>query len=584
VPGTCLETTYWELAAGRPLPDGDAEPKPPAEHRLVGKPGPRLDLPDIVTGRTRYVQDLSRPGMLHGRVVRPPGPGGALEALELPDLPGATVVRDGSFLGVLAEREEQAVKAAEALYERARWRETAPLPDTLSDWLPAQPAQSFRIVDGAPVDGPVEPPVVPAAAVQTVTATYTRPYQMHASIGPSAALAEWTDGRLTVWTHSQGVYVLRAALAEALGLEGEAIRVVHVVGPGCYGHNGADDAALDAALLARAAPGRPVLLKWTRADEHGCEPYGPPAVVRMQASLDESGALLDWNHDVWGTTHLQRPQADGPPRLLAGWQLAHPLARRPPVPARGPHVGIHRNADPLYAVPARRVVKHFVAAMPLRTSAMRSLGAYANVFAIESFMDELALAAGADPLEFRLRYLVDERGRAVLETAAARAGWAGRSQEFGRGRGIGFARYKNTAAYAAVVADVRVDDDTATIVVERAVIAADAGQVVDPEGLANQLEGGVIQAASWTLKEEVRFDERRVTSLDWDTYPILRFPEVPEVETVLLDRPDEPPLGAGEATQGPTAGAIANAVYDAVGVRLRDIPFTPERLRARASA
>jgi len=593
-PGLDRRTTYWELFGGKRFGravTGAVEPKQPVNYRIVGKAAQRIDLAAIVTGTARFVQDLTRPGMLYGRVVRPPSPAARLESIDetrARALAGVVaVVRDGSFLGAVAEREEQAVKAADALRVAARWseQETLPAMDQLHEWLLAQPVSSYRVVEGVPVEGAIDPIATPAGAARTLEATYTRPYHMHASIGPSAALAEWTDGELTVWSHSQGVHLLRGALAQALATETDKVRVIHVEGPGCYGHNGADDAALDAALLARAVPGRPVRLQWTREDEHAWEPYGPAMVVKIQASLNEQGRLLDWNHDVRSNTHMGRgfPYGDRS-ALIAAWHRASPLAPPRPMPMLFYHAGIHRNADPLYAVPQRRVVKHFVENAPLRVSSTRSLGAYANVFAIESFMDELAAAAGADPLEFRLRHLADERARAVLRAAAERAGWEGRRKEFGRGRGIGFARYKNQKCYAAVVIDVRVDLDTAEIVAERAVIAADAGQIVDPSGLANQLEGGVIQSASWTLKEQVAFDRTRVTSVDWEGYPILRFAAAPEVETVLLDRPGEPYLGSGEATQGPTAGAIANAVFDAIGVRLRQIPFTPDRVRAAVAA
>ncbi len=589
--GTNRHTTYWNLLGGRKFArpvTGNVQPKPPEQYQLVGKSGSRADLAGLVTGSARFVQDLAPPGMLYARVVRPPSPSARLESVDdapTRRLPGVVaVVRDGSFLGVVAEREEQAEKAMTALREHAAWTEQSQLPllDGLHAWLRAQPARSFRVVDGVPVEGPVDPIEVPARAARTLQAIYTRPYHMHASIGPSAALAEWKDGALTVWTHSQGVYVLREALAEVLGVEPRRVRVIHAEGPGCYGHNGADDAALDAALVARAVPGRPVRLQWTRQDEHAWEPYGPAMVMQLQASLDASGHLLDWNHDVWSNTHIARPLPYGGGRsaLIAAWHRASPMPPPQPFPMLVSHAGIHRNADPLYVVPRRRIVKHFVETMPLRVSSTRSLGAYANVFAIESFMDELADAAGVDPLEFRLRYLEDERARAVLTAAAERAGWAQRGKEAGRGKGIGFARYKNQKCYAAVVIDLRVDLDTAQIVLERAVIAADAGRIIDPSGLANQLEGGVIQSASWTLKEQVTFDRTRITSVDWESYPILKFPEAPEIETVLLDRPGAPSLGSGEATQGPAAGAIANAVFDAIGVRVRDIPFTPDRVRA----
>jgi nicotinate dehydrogenase subunit B len=354
-------------------------------------------------------------------------------------------------------------------------------------------------------------------------------------------------------------------------------------GPGCYGHNGADDAALDAALLARALPGRPVSLKWSRSDENAWEPYGAATVIHMQGSLDAGGNVIDWNHDVSGYSHVGRPRGvAGVSGLLAAWYLARPLEKPEPRPIMAPQVGIHRNAEPLYVFPRKRIVKHFVPDSPLRVSALRGLGSYANVFAIESFIDELAEAAGADPVQFRLRHLADERARAVIEAAADKAGWVPRDRPRGdgRGRGIGFSQYKNWQSYVAVVVDLSVNLSSGHVRLQRAVIGADCGQIVNPDGLSNQLEGAFIQSASWTLREQVAFDRQGVTSLDWHSYPILRFAETPEIETVLLNHPGYPFLGVGEGAQGPIPAAIANAIYDAVGARLREIPFTPERVKA----
>lgn len=589
-PASGRGVSYWELCAGRPLArlaSGRAAPKPAAAHRIVGGARrPRADLRGLISGETRFVGDLQRAGMLHGRVVRPPSPAARLESLE--EAPAralagvVAVVRKGSFIAVAAEREEQAVAAAELLRRRARWvaEETLPPRGELAAWLREQPGEAFAVVDGTPA-GAAE--ALDATAVWTHQASYSRPYLMHGSIGPSAAMALWQDGRLEVWSHSQGVFVLREALAQALELAPQAIRVRHVVGPGCYGHNGADDAAFDAALLALAVPGRAVLLKWSRSDEHQWEPYGSPALVELRATLDERGRIAEWSHDVWGTTHIRRPMVGGSANLLAGAHLDPPLPARPPGPFLVSEAGIHRNATPIYETGRRRIVKHFVPAMPLRTSSLRSLGAYANVFAIESFMDELAAIRGVSPLELRLEHLGDQRARDVLLAAVEAAAWSGApSEESGRGCGIALARYKNSAAYAAVVVRLRVEDATAAIALEQLFIAADCGEVVDPSGAVNQLEGGALQSASWTLKERVDFDATAVTSVDWDSYPIMRFSEVPPVETVLIDRPGQPFLGIGEATQGPTAAAIANAVFDAVGVRLRDTPFTPERVREAA--
>jgi nicotinate dehydrogenase subunit B len=582
-------TTVWAVQGGRTFDvvvRGDVAPKHPGEHRLVGRPGPRIDLDGLVFGTTRFVQDLSPPGLLHARVVQPPSPAAVLEQIDEERArrsPGVSaVVRDGGFVGVVAEREEHALNALAALHASARWREHEGLPDQreLPAWIARQPVQSFLIVNGAPVGDPIGPIEVPAGAVTTLAGTFTRPYQMHASIGPSAALAEWKDGLLTVWTHSQEVPLLRMALAEALELEAAAVRVLHVPGPGCYGHNGADDAAYEAALLALALPGRPILLKWTREDEHRNEPYAPAAVVTTSASLDADGRLLAWNLDARGQSHNARPFAYGArTAFAAAWRLERPRERKPVEPLLIPEAGIHRNATPLYRVPELRIVKHFVADATIRTSSTRALGAFVNVFAIESLMDELAEAAGKDPLEFRLAHLDDERARDVLLAAAEGIGFRERPREFGRGMGIGLARYKNLAAYAAVIVALTIADETAQVTVQRAVIGADAGEIVDPQGLENQLEGGVVQATSWALKEAVTFDRTRITSVDWDGYPILTFPEAPRIDTILLDRPGEPYLGAGEATQGPTGAAIANALREALGVSLRDLPFTPERIR-----
>lgn len=588
-------TSYAELLGGRRFNrsvTGAVSPKPPDAYRLVGRAGPRRGVEELVAGTARYVQDLAPEGVLHARVLRPPSPHARLMALD--DAPVralrgvVALVRDGSFLALVAEREEQAVRARELMSARAQWDEPAslPAPWELHDWLVSAPADCFAVEADVPVPGAPSPapeaPLGRDADASTHTATFTRPFQMHASIGPSAALAHWTKDGLRVWSHTQGVHPLRESLAEALEVEPERIRVTHVIGPGCYGHNGADDVALDAALVARAVPGKPVLMKWTREDEHGWEPYGAPAVAKLSARLDDAGRIAGWSTDVWGLSHDSRPfAAGGRSGLLAAWHRDRPMA--PPAPDPLAEPGIHRNATPLYTIPQIRVVKHVVRDGPLRTSALRSLGAYFNVFALESFIDELADAADRDPLVFRLEHLGDPRARAVLEAATERAGWAQRPREEGTGMGIGLARYKNLAAYAAVVVALEVDDRTAEIALRHAVIAADVGQVIDPAGLVNQLEGGLVQASSWTIKEQVRYDRTRVTSLDWEAYPILTFPEVPEIETILIDRPGEPYLGAGEATQGPMAAAIGNAVYAATGIRVRDIPLTPERIRRAAA-
>ena len=592
---TNRKTSYWELAAGRPLGiavDPVAVPKPREALQHVGAAAAARGMEALVRGRPYFLHDMSLPGMLHVRLVRPPHYHARLTALDEAAVErlaaeGVEVVRNGSFLAVAAADEYATVKAAERLAAAASWDMGAGLPaGDIYESLRANDRVSLPVVDGVPVEAPVPPPGDTPGAF-TLEARYERPYQMHASLGPSAAIAAFADGLLTVHTHSQGVYVLRAALAEAFDMEPGAVHVIHAPGSGCYGHNGADDAAFDAALVARALPGRPVMLKWTREEEHAWEPYGSCASMDLRASLDGDGRIAAWSHETYSDTYSMRPRPGpgrmGAARLLSARFLAEPL--EPPVmgPAMGRHMGIHRNLEPLYDLPDKRLVKHLVRDMPLRVSSLRSLGAYANVFAIESFMDELAGVAGSDPVAFRLRHLSDPRGRAVIEAAAACLDPVGTDCPEGSGRGIGFAQYKNSAAYAAVVIEVSVND-AGDIRLERCVIAADAGEIVDRAGLAAQLEGGVVQAASWTLHEAVAFDRDGIASRDWDTYPILGFDNVPAFETVLIDPGRAPFLGAGEATAGPTAAAIANAVYAATGLRLRRVPFTPDEVRAAALA
>jgi nicotinate dehydrogenase subunit B len=569
---------YGVLVAGRELhvqATGQAPLRPPGEHTVMGKPMPRVDIPAKVSGGPAYVHDLRLPRMAHGRIVRPPSPGAALVAVDvaaIARLPGVLkVVRDGRFLAIIAEREYQAVKAAAALATAASWNEQPTLP---------QPADLYRtVLQAKAADTVILQQGAAGAQGRRLEATYRRPFQLHASIGPSCAVAQNLDGQYTVWTHSQGVYPLRDALAEMLGIGKETIRCIHAEGAGCYGHNGADDVAADAALLARALPGRPVRVQWMREDEHGWEPFGPPMVMHAAATLDAAGAIADWTYEVWSPPHNARPGAAG--NLLAATHLERPFSPPPAKPIPQPEGGGDRNAIPLYTLPNARITHHFIAEAPLRVSALRSLGAYGNVFAIECFMDELARAANADPVAFRLRQLQDPRAREVVRLAAESFGWDRYRRTARRGRGVAFARYKNLGAYAAVALEVEVARDTGLVRITRAVVAVDSGEAVNPDGIRNQIEGGLLQSSSWTLCEQVHFDSTRVTSRDWGGYPILRFPQMPErVEVHVIDRPGAPFLGTGEASQGPTAAAIANAFADATGVRLRDLPLDRARVRA----
>ena len=567
--------SYWSLASPGLLDReaGAAVPvKPQGRWSVAGRSAPRLDLPDKVTGRPRFLHDLVLPGMLHGRVIRPPAVVADLLSTGDPTLPAdVRIVRDGSFLGVVAATEAAALRAARLVAQAAEWQVTESLPDAddLKGFLQSAPAEDAT-VESRRNEG--------AAATATTirSAEYTRPFLAHASMAPSCAIARWDDGAVTVWSHSQGVFALRDAIAAGLGLDNGQVTVRHAEGAGAYGHNGADDAALDAVLLARAVPGRPVRVLWSREDEMTWAPLGPAMLARLSAGLDAQGRIVSWRQDVWSNGFIGRPGRGGEPRLLALTHLAggRPMPPAPDGPPTGA-MGATRNAVPGYRIPDLEVVRHRLLTMPIRTSSLRSLGAFLNVFAIESFMDELAGCAGADPVEFRLAHLADPRAAAVIEAAADLAGWAGRPRAAGAGYGLGYARYKGLAGYCAAVAEVEAESD---VRVRRLWLAVDVGTVINPDGVINQVEGGAVQSASWATRERVTFDRARITSVNWDTYPVLRFTEVPEVAVRIVAAPGQPETGAGEVAQGPVAGAIGNAVADAAGVRLRDLPLTRERV------
>jgi nicotinate dehydrogenase subunit B len=570
---------YGDLVAGDVLHVA-AQPasklKAPDTLKVIGQSLPRVDIPGKVTGGVSYVQDLRLPGTVHARIVRPASYEARLQSVDtsaVEKMPGVIkIVRDGSFLAVVAEREFQAVTAMHRLAASAKWEVAAKLPDErdIFGFIESLPAKDYPIADKRADSAP---------ATRRLEATYRRPYQMHASIGPSCAVAAFDADALTIWTHAQGTFPLRKAIAEMLHLAEDKVRCIHMEGAGCYGHNGADDAAADAALIARALPGRPVRVQWMREQEHQWEPYGPAMLSRARASLDAGGNIVEWFYEVRSNTHSTRPPGAG--QLLAARHLAQAFEPKAPQITPQPEGGGDRNSIPLYALPNVQVMHHFVPDMPLRVSAQRGLGAYHNIFAIESFMDELAKAASADPVEFRLRHMQEKRAQKVIATAAERFGWSSTPLPKGRGRGFAFARYKNLGAYCAVAIEVDVEHESGRVRLGRAVAAVDSGQAVNPDGIANQIQGGIVQSASWTLYESVRFDERRILSQDWSTYPILRFGAVPEsVDVHVIDAPGEPFLGTGEAAQGPAAAAIANAVANATGMRIRDLPLNAARVKA----
>jgi CO/xanthine dehydrogenase Mo-binding subunit len=569
--------TYWEITDESLLQreaTAETAPKSHTLHKIVGGSAPRADIPRKVSGVPSYVQDLDLPGLLHGRVGRPPSPGAQLISVDLDEvraMPGVVVVlRDGSYLGVVAEREEQTIRAQRRLARNAKWREVAVLPEFDPRFLLKLPAKTEVISEKN--DANV------ATGGTTLEGEYSRHFLAHAALAPSCAVAVCNAGKFTVWTHSQGIYPLLAEMAPLLGVPPADIVIHHAESAGCYGHNGADDVAVDAVLLARAAPGHPVRVQWMREEEFMWEPFSSAMVVKTRATLGNDGRIASWNFDIWSHGHSSRPGRGPGSNLLSSWYLEKPLARaqtgNPPLPGGGSH----RNAIPIYDYPNQCVTNHLIPDPPIRTSSLRGLGSQTNVFAIESFMDELAQAAGVDPIEFRLRHLKDARARAVIEKVAAMAGWNPAVKGDGtRGRGIGFARYKNAAAYVAIIAEVELAEE---VRVPKLWCAFDVGQAIHVDGVINQMEGGIIQAVSFTLKEAVKYDRERVTQQSWDDYPILSFNEAPAVEIALINRPELPPLGAGEGTQGPVSAAIGNAIFNAAGIRLRDLPFTRERLIA----
>jgi CO/xanthine dehydrogenase Mo-binding subunit len=553
----------------------DVPHRPLAERRTMGTDWPRVDIPAKVTGGAAYVHDLRLPGLLHARVVRGPSYGTELTDPAFDAVAGTPgvvkVVRNGRFAAIVAEREWTAIQALRRL-QQAPWRRVGePLPA-------ADPESSLR---GASQDEVIQDLAGPAAAaVKTVSARYSRPWLMHGAIGPSCAVALFQDGQLTVWSHTQGAFPLRGAISQLLKLPPDKVRVIHMEGSGCYGHNGADDVAADAALCAMALPGRPVRLQWMREQEHGWEPLGCTQAVEASGGVDAAGRICDWRFEIFSHSHNGRPTTAG--GLLAGAEVDPPFAPQTPRPIPMPEGGGDRNGIPLYVLPKSRVVSHFIREAPLRASALRSLGAHLNVFALESFMDELAHAADADPVAFRLAHLRDARAAAVIRLCAERFGWAGRGRSGGRrGAGFAFARYKNLASYCAVALEAEVEHETGQVRVGRVVAAIESGDVVNPDGLKNQTEGGIVQALSWTGLEQVTFDTAHQTSFDWSAYPIARFKDVPaSVEVHVLNRPGMPFLGAGEAAQGPASAALANAVFDACGARIRDLPISPQKVKA----
>ncbi|HVJ72421.1 MAG TPA: molybdopterin cofactor-binding domain-containing protein [Casimicrobiaceae bacterium] len=549
--------------------DAKAPLKDPATYTVVGKSLPRPDVPGKVTGGHKFVHDIVVDGMLHGAVVRPPTIGAALADVDessIRSIPGARVVRIKDFLGVVANTEWDAMSAARAL--KARWTGGGALVGDagVRAWMKAGP---FESDESLVKKGDAKAAL--AGAAKRLSAEYYWPMQSHASMGPSCAIADVREGKATIWSASQATHRFRATISRLLGLAPAGVRVIYVDGAGCYGMNGHDDAAADAALLSRAV-GRPVRVQWTRQDELGWDPKGPPQLLALEGALGDDGRIAAWRTEMW----LPKATAQLPNIPLLGPESAG----MPQAPGLSTGL-ISQNGNPPYAVAHQDVVVHWLKDAPLRPSNLRAPGKIANGFAVESFTDELAAAAGRDALEFRLAGLSDPRGIEVVKRAAALIDWRARPSPGpgGVGRGIAYLHYKNNETYVAMAMEVEVDRSSGAIRVRRVGCANDCGLVVNPDALRQQIEGQILQTLSRTLHEEVRFDRSNVTSVDFASYPLLRFPDVPRIAIDLVVRPTEPPLGGGEAASTPVPAALANAVYDASGARLRTVPFTRDRVR-----
>ncbi len=576
--------SYGELIGGKSfaLKLDHAKPaaaKDPKDYKLVGKPVPRLDIPDKMTGRFTYMQDFRVPGMLHGRVVRPPAIGARLESVDessVKDVAGLVkVVREGNFLGVVAASEWGAIKAARQL--KASWSRSETLPEAAKLWEHVRASKVVKDEVTSNVGNTAE--ALGQQGVKTLNATYDFAIHTHGSIGPSCAVAELKDGKLTSWSASQATHNLRKQLATMFGMPADSVRCIYLEGSGCYGRNGHEDAAADAALLAKAV-GRPVRVQWSRADEHGWDPKGPPTLVDLRAALDGAGNVTAWESEFF--IPQQTPNGFNVPLIAAT------LAGMPADDHTAPG-NIFQNSAIPYKLANVKTVCRRLERTPFRASWIRTPGRMQNTYANECFIDELAAAANADPLEFRLKYLDpgDKRGIEVLNRAAALAKWEKRPSpkrdqggDVARGRGVTYCKYELARTYVAAVAEVEVKRSTGEIRVTKVSLAHDCGQIVNPDGLRNQLDGNVIQTLSRTLIEELKYDRSAVTSLDWESYPILRFPQLPELAYDLIDRPSERPWGAGEPAAAVVPSAISNAVFDAIGVRLRSVPFTPDKVKA----
>lgn len=583
VKGRPTGLTYWQVLADQRFNTqhySQGSAKQVSEHSIVGKSIERIDIAAKAFAEAAFIQDLRFPDMLHARIIGAPVTGAKLIKLnfDLAQLPaGQQLIRDGSFLAVVGEREEQVIQTAREVLKTCEWTQGPTLPDenNLVAWLKANADPGETVASRGRSENHRQ---------IAYRAQFSRPFQAHASMAPSMAIARQDGDQITIWSHAQGMFPLRGAIARVLNRDTSKVRCIHVPSCGCYGHNGADDAACDVALIATRVPGRTVRLQYSREDEFIREPYTSAMAVQIAASVNQQGLIQTWDYEIWSGGHSSRPGgAKRAGNFISAALKSDPIAKPPMRAIPQPRGGSDRNAVPIYDLPNMRVRRHLVSDMPLRVSSLRSLGAFTNVIAIESCMDELARASGTDPIDFRLKHLRDSRAIAVLEKLRDVSKWDNHTGHKNQGRGVGFARYKNSAAYCAVAFFLSVDRTSGEIRLERAISVTDAGKIINPDGVKNQVEGGIIQAASWSLKERVGFDTEKVRARHWGHYPVLGFSDIPELDTHLMQPTEESPYGVGEVSSGPAGAAIANAIADALGTRLHDLPFTKETVLATVS-
>ena len=578
ISGGSKKISYAQLVGGKTFNlkvDEKATAKNPKDYKLVGKSIARVDIPDKITGKFTYMQDFRVPGMLHGRVVRPPAYGATLESVDessVKGIPGVRVVRDKNFLAVVASSEWNAIRAAEQL--KAQWSDAATLPDQAQLW---EHVRGTRVVQDQVTSDTGSTRDALAGDGKKISATYAFAVNLHGSIGPSCAIAEFKNGKLTSWSASQATHTLRKQLAQMFGMSPDDVRCIYLEGSGCYGRNGHEDAAGDAAILAKAV-GKPVRVQWSRADEHGWEPMGPPTLVDIRAAMDSSGNVAAWESDFF----IPQQTAGSFLVPLTGAVLAGMPQKDDIAPGN-----IFQNSAIPYKFTNVRTVCRRLENTVFRPSWIRTPGRMQNTYANESFMDELAAEAKVDPIAFRRKYLDDKRGLELLDRLVALSKWEARpaaqqvaSGNILKGRGMSYVKYELVRTYVGAVADVEVDRTTGKVSVPRFYLVHDCGQMINPEGVKLQLDGNVIQTLSRTLMEEVKWDRSMVTTLDWASYPIITFPDVPELHYDLIDRPNERPWGAGEPSAAVVPSAVANAIFDATGVRMRSVPFTPAKVKA----